>query len=316
MLSTRRLERQQIHRAMLVMIEPQVPEEEVSVDASVDISVAQWRKRAEATSMDRADFDQLCSQLLGVSPASLYAWSDQVPAPEVASKLSESLQLCAQGCPVALVLGHAPFMGHKIAVDNRALIPRDDSQVLVEAVLGLPLEEIAGSTPRAIELGVGSGALLVALASECPDWSFAGIDQSEEALLVARQNVTTCLGEHVSSQIPLWQSDWCQSLHGSWDCIFSNPPYVESSWIRNHPALHWEPRLALDGGADGMDHMAQIICQAPKWLRASGWLVLEHGNTQRRAVRALLEASGHYDCIQSLRDARSHHRVVRARRSP
>ncbi|HSH90451.1 MAG TPA: peptide chain release factor N(5)-glutamine methyltransferase [Ramlibacter sp.] len=196
------------------------------------------------------------------------------------------VELCrrrAAGEPVAYLVGRKEFFGMDLLVDKRVLVPRPDTETLVQ--WALELLPVDGES-RVIDLGTGSGAIALALKKSRPRARMEAVDRSEDALAVARSNAAL----H-SLDVGFRMADWLAGADGGYDLVVSNPPYIAG----NDPhlaALGSEPAQALVSGADGLDDLRNIVAQAPSCLSRGGWLLLEHGYGQAGAVRALLGAAG------------------------
>ncbi len=195
-----------------------------------------------------------------------------------------------QGEPVAYIVGCKPFFGMDLQVDRRVLVPRPDTETLVEWALTLD------KTKTVLDMGTGSGAIALALKSVRPDWQVTALDASSDALAVAQINA-----KRLHLNVNFLQSSWFDALSNEkFDLIVSNPPYiVEGDW--HMAALVHEPKQALTSGADGLDDIRLIIQQAPDFLASGGWLLLEHGFDQAVAVRDLLSERG-FKAVQSQLD--------------
>lgn len=203
--------------------------------------------------------------------------------PQQVSDVSALFMRRMQGEPIAYLTGEREFYGLKFEVTPDVLIPRPDTELLVELA-----SERLPHGGHAIDLGTGSGAIAVALAHTRRDTKISAADISDAALAVARRNAAS----HGVS-IHFIPSDWLAAVTGSFDVIASNPPYIAAS--DPHLAqgdLRFEPRSALTDGANGMMHLSAIIDAAPAHLKPGGWLLLEHGYDQAIATRALLERAG------------------------
>ena len=205
----------------------------------------------------------------------------------------------AAGEPLAYIVGSKEFFGLALQVDARVLVPRPDTETLVQ--WSLDLLQLPGTAPasRVLDLGTGSGAIALALAHQLQAASrqcqVVAVDASADALDVARANAG-----QLGLQVQFIQSHWLQKVSGSFHLIASNPPYIASA--DPHLAeLRHEPLQALTAGADGLDDIRQIIVQAPAHLQPGGWLLLEHGYDQADSVRALLAQRGFLQ-VQSRRD--------------
>ncbi len=213
------------------------------------------------------------------------------------------------GEPVAYLLGYREFYGRVFAVSPAVLIPRPETELLVD--LALAQEVGAGGTAKLLDLGTGSGCIAITLALEIPSAQVCAVDVSAAALDVARGNA-----ERLGARLRLVQSDWFEGLNGEeFDLIVGNPPYVaERDPHLAAEDLRFEPGRALASGADGLDAIRRIIAAAPRHLRPGGRLWLEHGYDHAHAVRELLAAAGLGD-IQQHRDVAGIVRVSGGRRS-
>jgi release factor glutamine methyltransferase len=213
----------------------------------------------------------------------------------------------AAGEPVAYLTGEREFYGRPFKVSPAVLIPRPETELLVD----LALERIAAGTPaRILDVGTGSGCVAVAIASERSHCKIVALDQSYEALAVARRNAF----ELRVGNVAFLQSNWFEALRDEhFDVIVSNPPYVAAG--DPHLAsgdLRFEPKAALESGADGLDAIRHIAAASAKHLTPGGWLLVEHGHDQGAAVRALFEASGYAE-VFSERDLADIERVTGGR---
>jgi release factor glutamine methyltransferase len=189
------------------------------------------------------------------------------------------------GKPIAFITGTQGFWSLELAVENCTLIPRQDTETLVEACLGLAVQAQA----QVLDLGTGTGAIALALASERPAWQVLGVDVIPEAVTLAQKNAAA----H-DLNVSFKQSDWFSALQGQrFDMIVSNPPYVESSSeYLQQGDLRYEPLSALASGQDGLDDIRRIIQHAPAHLKANGWLLLEHGSNQSHLIAELFAQKG------------------------
>jgi release factor glutamine methyltransferase len=207
--------------------------------------------------------------------------------------LSESAALAFQalcqrrlaGESLAYIVGSKSFFGLDLRVDKRVLVPRPDTETLVEWAL-----ECAPTVDKAmsvLDLGTGSGAIALAIKHLRPAWQVIALDASADALVVAQNNA-----KRLNLNVNFLQSSWFDALsNGKFDIIVSNPPYIVEG-DAHMAALAHEPKQALTSGADGLDDIRQIITQAPHFLSKNGWLLLEHGYDQAAAVRDLLTKRG------------------------
>ncbi len=194
-------------------------------------------------------------------------------------------QRCA-GVPVAYLTGIRDFWNLSLQVNRHTLIPRPETEHLVEYALGLG---DAASTLRVLDLGTGSGAIALALAEERPHWQITASDFNPDTLAMAKQNATRL---HLD-QVYFLCSDWFAAIEGTYDVIISNPPYIADADLHVQQGdLRFEPRGALVSGGDGLQAIRQITEQAVDYLEPGGWLLLEHGFDQGAACRALFAQHG------------------------
>lgn len=256
----------------------------------------------------RADAELLLAHALDRSRTWLFAWPEHEPDASQVAQFERFVDARANGEPTAYLIGHRGFWTFDLQVTSAVLIPRPETERLVE----LALERMpAGATCRVADLGTGSGAIALALASERPHARMLATDASADALVLARANAAR-LGLR---NVEFARGDWCDALGTAlFDVIVSNPPYIADGDAHlSQGDLRFEPASALSSGADGLDAIRTIMAQAPAHLAADGWLLLEHGWNQAAKVRALLESSGYRE-VGSFRDAAQHERVTLGRR--
>lgn len=243
---------------------------------------------AAALGVERLDAQLLLLHVLGRG-AEERAWLVAHDTDALASQQQDAfLQLArrrAAGEPVAYLTGEKEFFGLPLQVDARVLVPRPDTETLVEWSLVVLRNRQA---PRVIDLGTGSGAIALAIQAQRPDAIVEAVDRSAAALEVARANAM-----RLGLPVRLREADWLQGAQ-QYDLIVSNPPYVAAA-DPHLQALRHEPLQALAAGPDGLADLRAIIEAAPQHLRPGGWLLLEHGWDQADAVRALLAAHGFAD---------------------
>lgn len=246
---------------------------------------------AVAAGLDRLEAQQLLLHALG-KPATDRAWllahDRDVMGAEALQQFNEFARRRGSGEPLAYITGQQEFFGLRLKVDPRVLIPRPDTETLVDWALERgPAHPSKGSGVfKVLDLGTGSGAVALALKAARPGWDVSAIDASSDALLLARDNAQA-LGLAVTMEL----GHWLEQVSGSFDLIVSNPPYVREG-DPHLAALRHEPLQALTAGADGLADFRQIIEHAPGHLHASGWLLLEHGYDQAGDVQQLLLNKG------------------------
>jgi release factor glutamine methyltransferase len=261
--------------------------------------------RGAAARVDPVDAALLVAHALGRTRSWLYAHGDD-PVDEAAREACERLVARrAAGEPVAYITGHRGFWRFDLRVTPDTLVPRPETELLVE----IALERLPEGKPlRIADLGTGSGAIALALAHERPAARVVAVDASAAALEVARGNARA-LG---IGNVEFREGDWLQPLAGeTFDLVASNPPYIAVGDPHLDDLRH-EPALALSSGADGLDAIRTIVRDAPSRLVAGGWLLLEHGLDQGAAVRALLSAAGYAD-VSTARDLEQRDRVTLGR---
>ncbi|WP_461516798.1 peptide chain release factor N(5)-glutamine methyltransferase [Porticoccus sp.] len=234
----------------------------------------------------RLDTELLLCHVLGKSRTFLFTWPEH--------QLSEAEQVEFEalfarrllGEPVAHLIGSREFWSLSLSVSPVTLIPRPDTELLVELALQLPLPERAA----VVDLGTGTGAIALALASERPSWRIVAVDAAEGAVALAETNRQQ-LG---FANVLVLQSDWFQQLTGqTFDLVISNPPYIEADDCHlSEGDVRFEPASALVSGDSGLVDLARIICDAPRHLHPGGWLLLEHGWQQGEKVRQLMLVAG------------------------
>lgn len=235
----------------------------------------------------RREAELLLEHVLGRDRAWLFSHAADVPEADAVARFSDILARRVQGEPLAYLVGHAGFWTLDLAVSPATLIPRPETELLVE----LALERLPRDTPlRVADLGTGSGAIALALASERPNAQVIATDASAAALEVARQNAR----RNQLANVDFREGDWFVPLRGEhFHLIASNPPYIaDADPHLSRGDLRFEPPTALSSGSDGLDAIRHLAAHAPRHLLPGGWLLLEHGCDQGEAVRKLLCAAG------------------------
>ena len=288
-------------------------------------TVADWRRWAAAelagaSDSPEADADVLLASLLGLDRGRLALTAGEAVEAATVLRLASWIERRRLGEPVAYITGSQGFWTLDLAVDTRVLIPRPDTETLVERALAIVRAEALVATPcgpearhpyRIADLGTGSGAIALALAAELPEAiAITATDVSPAALAVAGENARRLRLDRVR----FLEGAWFAALPAEerFELIVSNPPYIADG-DRHLAALRYEPRLALTSGADGLDAIRELVGAAAGHLAGRGWLLLEHGHDQGSAVRALLTAAGFTD-VETQRDFGGHERVSGGRR--
>ncbi len=265
---------------------------------------------AEGVSSPRLDAEVMLANILGLDRIHLYVNYDRPLEEHEVNQFRQAIVRRAQKTPVAYITGKKEFMSLEFAVTPAVLIPRPETELLVEQALEL----LGGMTLPAdvVDVGTGSGAIAVCLAKSPRVRRLWAIDLSSQALQVAKRN-----GERhgVSEKVQWVQGDMLKPLLQSKgegvDMIVSNPPYVPTGAIgRDCPEVLKEPRAALDGGKDGLDYYRILVAQSPQVLRPSGWLCLEIGDGQGRSVAELMERQGPFTQVRVIPDLAGRERVV------
>lgn len=258
-----------------------------------------------------SDLQHLLSERLGISRATLFIQPTQPISPAAQLQLDNDLQRLRDGEPLGYVLGVQPFRDLTLQVDGRVLLPRPETELLVEQALGRIAQMDNRETIRVVDLGTGSGAIAIALAHALRGkrgLDISAIDCSDEALAVAENNAALA-----NTSIHFIRSDWFTELCGRFDLIVSNPPYIAQQ-DPHLQALRHEPQSALQSGVDGLRDLTTIIANAGAYLTNGGALLVEHGASQGPAVRALFNTAGFTD-VHTEQDYSGHERMTFGRRS-
>jgi release factor glutamine methyltransferase len=251
------------------------------------------------------DSELLLAHALSMNRTQLKTHPERTPGTERIDRYFELINRRAAGEPVAYILGYRDFWTLRLAVNPSVLVPRPETELVVERALALGPKGPGHVT----DLGTGSGAIALALASERPEWVVTATDVSEDALRTAQANASMLSLD----RIKFLRGQWFVPLAGRrFDLVVSNPPYVaEGDPALQDAALKHEPQIALASGPDGMSSLREIVRSAPHHLERRGWLILEHGFDQAAAVARELVVRG-YGHVRSHRDLAGHERVTEA----
>lgn len=257
----------------------------------------------------RLDAEMLLGHALGRDRAWLFAHAGDALDDDAVVRFDALVARRAAGEPVAHLVGRRGFWTFELEVDAATLIPRPETELLVE----LALARLPGDRPlKLVDLGTGTGAIALALASERPRAAVVAVEASAAALQVARRNIA----RFGAGRVELREGHWFGPLQGErFDLIASNPPYLAAA--DPHLAegdVRFEPRSALIAGVDGLDDIREIAHGAPAHLVPGGWLLVEHGRDQGGAVRDIFRAAGLID-VATARDLEGRERVTLGRRS-
>ncbi len=277
-----------------------------AVKQAIQTAACQLQPHVDAA---RLEAEILLAHLLGKSRSWLIAWSDTCLDDLQLQRYTDLVNKRIQGTPIAHLTAEREFWSLPLRITADTLIPRADTELLVETCLNLfP----AGRSITVADLGTGSGAIALAIATERPAWSILATDRSRRALDIAIHNAAAL---HIDN-VQLLQGDWFDALPANTrvEILLSNPPYIPHDDPHLQQGdLRFEPRAALASGADGLDAIRLIISQASAYLKPGGYLLLEHGYDQGSAVRRLMHQSALGE-INTLNDLAGHERVTMARK--
>ncbi|GGW51608.1 peptide chain release factor N(5)-glutamine methyltransferase [Alishewanella tabrizica] len=270
------------------------------------MTLALWLQHAAARLVKQSDQPlheaqlMLCREL-ACQKSYLYTYPERLLDAQAFTSLEEMLQRREQGEPLAYIFGEWHFYGLPLAVAPCTLIPRPDTEILVEQALRHPLP--AGS--QVLDLGTGTGAIALALAANRPDWQLTAVDYHPEAVALAQRNAAALALNNVN----VLQSSWFSGLPSQqFALIVSNPPYIEPA-DPHLQALTYEPLSALVANEQGLADLQHIVQAAPAYLLAGGWLWLEHGYNQADAVKAMMLAAG-FSQVSSVKDYGNQWRIT------
>ncbi|MEO0436989.1 MAG: peptide chain release factor N(5)-glutamine methyltransferase [Pseudomonadota bacterium] len=258
----------------------------------------------------RLDLELLLCAVLGKSRSFLFAWPEYELAEGEHGEFERLRAERESGVPVAYLLGEREFWSLTFAVNAHVLIPRPETELLVEVALALQLESAGSDHPnqslRVADLGTGSGAVAIAIAKERPSWSITAVDASAAALAIAKTNAD----RHSVDTVKFFQGCWFEPIEEQrFSLVLSNPPYIaESDPHLARGDVRFEPRMALTPGASGMEAINVLVETAPLHLVSGGFLFFEHGHEQGAASRSLLASRG-FEHVVTHKDAAGLERV-------
>jgi len=264
--------------------------QDLSIKQALAVATSILEQNPDLDSID-IDSTVLLCHVLNCSRSYLYTWPEKKIGTAISQQFIDLIERRALGEPVAYITGVRGFWDFDLNVNNATLIPRPETELLVEKAL-----EQIGENASVLDLGTGSGAIAIVLAHVCPDSEVTAIEQSTDAIAIARENIKKTGINNIS----LLHGNWFEPLTNQrFDLIVSNPPYIPDE----DPHLQmgdvkFEPRSALASGKDGLDDIKLIVSQARKFLKPQGWLLLEHGYDQADSVAKLLTDYGFQNLAQ------------------
>ena len=249
----------------------------------------------------------LFCETLNYDRMSLYLNKDKILNKERLRPISSALRKRIKGEPIQYIIGKAEFMGFEFRVTPDCLIPRPETEILVETAIKIVRR--MSEEAEILDLGTGSGCIAISLARLIPGTKITATDISAAALKIARLNAKSNNVNIVFLKGALFQA--CGLRPKAYDLIISNPPYVASSQIKRlQPEVQFEPVTALDGGKEGLDFYKRIINDAPQYLKKRGFLIFEIGFNQADAVKKNLQNSGYFEIIEVIKDYSNLDRVI------
>jgi release factor glutamine methyltransferase len=262
------------------------------------------KKLADSSPSAMLDAQVLLTHVLRCNTAHLAAWPEKTLSEDQLADFQKLVNRRQQGVPVAHLTGSREFWSLDFSVDDSTLIPRPETETLVEYLL-----ENFGDREnlKLLDMGTGSGAIAISIAREKPGWEIVASDISEQALKLARQNCS----DHDTGNVTLIHSDWFQSIdQENFDIIISNPPYIASDDPHlTQGDVRFEPESALSSGATGMDDIEHICSHAKEYLLKNGWLMVEHGYNQKQLVADCFARNG-FSEIEQRQDLSGHTRMT------
>jgi release factor glutamine methyltransferase len=279
---------------------------------TINYCLQQFSALSNISDSPRLDIEIFLTHILQKNRTYLFTWPELELTDEQTKTFNEFFARRLTGEPVAHIIGQREFWSLPLMVNNSTLIPRPDTELLVEATLGLFTEDEENRPRRLLDLGTGTGAVVLALAHEKNSWQCVGVDKELAAVELAEKN-------RVQLNLPnvkILQSDWFSALAGEalFDIIVSNPPYIDPTDEHLRAGdVRFEPLSALIADNKGLADLEFIIAHAPQYLTQKGWLLVEHGYDQGAAVRDLF-AANNFDDVNTFRDFGRNERVTIGRK--
>lgn len=250
------------------------------------------------------DAQILLTHLLQCNTAHLAAWPEKVLSEEQATAFAQLIAQRQKGIPVAHLTGSREFWSLNLRVNNSTLIPRPETETLVEFIL----DDFSDRDDiKLLDMGTGTGAIAIAIATEKPGWNLVASDISAQALKLAESNRDT----HAATNVTFIHSDWFENIdQHNFDIIISNPPYIaDADPHLSQGDVRFEPRSALTSGENGMDDIEHLCAQAKEYLSNNGWLIVEHGYDQSQLVADCFADNGYSEMTQR-QDLSGHTRMT------
>jgi len=268
----------------------------------VSLTVTQAQNQGRKAGLDSLDVDVLLTNVLKKNRTFLFAWPENELTENQEIRFNEFLVRRISGEPIAYIIGQREFWSLPLTTEASTLIPRPDTEVLVEAVLS----RFNDSPKNCVDLGTGTGAIALALKSERASWKVTGVDRITEAVLLSRKNA-----KDLKIDVDFFEGNWCDSLsERSIDILVSNPPYIdENDHHLDEGDVRFEPRSALVAGDNGLSDIQIITLQAKRCLVKNGALFFEHGWKQGAQVRDIMRAA-EFEKIETIKDYGGNDRIT------
>jgi release factor glutamine methyltransferase len=266
-------------------------------------------RRTPSSATRRDDVERLLMHALGISRAELRIRGERKLEPAEGRTFQSFLERYLGGEPLPYITGRETFWTLDLEVGPDVLIPRPETEVLVESALDL----VDAADVRVLDLGTGCGAIALSLAVERPTWQVRAVDRSPAALRLAARNLARAAALHAMAPVTLEQSNWFSNVTERFDLIVANPPYVALD-DPSYEGSGYEPNEALFSGPTGLEALEIIVGQSPRHLREGGYLMLEHGNRHGPRVREMMRNAALTE-IETRRDFGGHERVTLGRRN-